>query len=86
MARPTDRYVEGQSLARKQEESPVSETGRIGRLTDEQRSRIAFARRDLDEARTADLAELPGASLILLVERLRGRLDDVLQLVDETSD
>lgn len=64
----------------------MSETGRLGRLTDEQLSRLDFARRDLDEARTADLADMSVASLILLVERLRGRLDDVLQLVDETND
>ena len=88
MARSTDRYAEGPYSRRGKQmrESPVSETGHLGRLTDEQRSRLDFAHRDLDEARTADLGEMSGASLILLVERLRGRLDDVLQVVDEISD
>jgi hypothetical protein len=50
-----------------------------------QRSRIDFARRDLDYARSEDLAQLPTAGLILLVERLRGRLGDMLDLIDETT-
>lgn len=57
-----------------------------GGLTDVQRSRIEFARRDLDYARSEDLAQLPTAGLILLVEKLRNRLDDTLQLVDEIVD
>lgn len=56
-----------------------------GRLTDSQRTRLDFARRDLDDARSKDLAQLDAARLILLVERLRGRLGDVLHLVDEIS-
>lgn len=52
-------------------------------LTASQRGRIEFARRDLDEARAADLAELPPAALIFQVERLRGRLDDMLALINE---
>ncbi|MGW7498566.1 hypothetical protein ACWGKA_30350 [Streptomyces luteogriseus] len=56
-----------------------------GALTDVQRSRIDFARRDLDYARSEDLAQLPTAGLILLVERLRGRLGDMLDLIDETT-
>ncbi|MET8475454.1 hypothetical protein ABZY90_19440 [Streptomyces sp. NPDC006422] len=52
-------------------------------LTTAQRCRLHFAELDLDDARCADLACLPAADLILLVERLRGRLDDVLRLVDE---
>lgn len=55
-------------------------------LTAEQRARRDFAHLDLDEARTTDLAAIGEASLILLVEQLRGRLDDVLRLVDETHD
>lgn len=54
-------------------------------LTDMQRSRIDFARRDLETARSEDLAQLPPAGLILQVEHLRGRLDDLLQLVDELT-
>ncbi|MGW0495027.1 hypothetical protein ACWD0Z_06190 [Streptomyces sp. NPDC003007] len=54
-----------------------------GALTDVQRARIDFARRDLDYARSEDLAQLPTAGLILLIERLRTRLDDTLQLIDE---
>jgi hypothetical protein len=57
-----------------------------GALTDVQRSRVDFARRDLDYARSEDLAQLPTAGLILLVERLRNRLDDTLQLIDEIVD
>lgn len=54
-------------------------------LTPTQATRIDFARSDLDSARTEDLARLPPASLILIVERLRGRLDDMLHLVDEIT-
>jgi hypothetical protein len=56
-----------------------------GALTETQRSRIHFARRDLETARVADLAQLDAASLILLVERLRGRLGDMLDLADEIA-
>lgn len=52
-------------------------------LTDLQRSRIDFARRDLDSARGEDLVQLGADGLILMVERLRGRLADVLDLIDE---
>lgn len=51
-------------------------------LSDTQRTTVEFARRDLTDARAADLATLPAASLILLIERLRGRLDEVLDLLD----
>ncbi|MFD9444929.1 hypothetical protein [Streptomyces sp. NPDC060001] len=54
-------------------------------LTDMQQSRIDFARRDLETARAEDLTQLPHAGLILQVTRLTGRLDDLLQLVDEIS-
>lgn len=54
-------------------------------LTDIQASRLDFARRDWESARSEDLGQLDPASLILLVERLRGRLGDVLTLVDEIS-
>jgi hypothetical protein len=57
-----------------------------GRLTNSQATRADFARRDLDFARSEDLAQLDAARLILLVERLRGRLADVLDLVDEMTD
>ena len=56
-----------------------------GTLTDIQRSRIDFARRDWEYARSEDLAQLGEAGLILLVEKLRGRLGDVLELVDEIT-
>jgi len=55
-------------------------------LTDLQRDRITFARRDYEAARAEDLARLPRAHLILLVERMRGRLGDMLDLVDEAGD
>lgn len=54
-------------------------------LTPTQATRIDFARNDLDSARTEDLARLPPAGLILIIERLRGRLDDMLHLVDEVT-
>jgi hypothetical protein len=55
-------------------------------LTDLQRTRIDFARRDLEAARAADLGRLDAAGLILVVEKLRGRLHDVLTVVDEICD
>lgn len=54
-------------------------------LTDLQRTRIEYARQDLDNARAVDLALLPSDGLILLVEKLRRRLDDALQLLDEVA-
>jgi hypothetical protein len=55
-------------------------------LTDIQRDRVCFARCDYETARAEDLARLPPASLVLLVERLRGRLGDMLDLIDEVAD
>ena len=57
-----------------------------GPLSPTQTTRIEFARRTLDYARSEDLAQLDAAGLILLVEKLRNRLGDVLDLVDETTD
>jgi len=57
-----------------------------GPLTPTQATRIDFARRDLDYARSEDLAQLDAAGLILLVERLRGRLGDVLDVIGEITD
>lgn len=54
-------------------------------LTDTQRTRIEFARRDLEHARAEDLAQMEAASLILLVERLRNRLGDVIDVIDEVA-
>ncbi|MFF9568521.1 hypothetical protein [Streptomyces sp. NPDC014685] len=54
-------------------------------LTPTQLARRGFARYDLDAARTIDLAALGEPGLILLVERLRGRLDDTLALLDELT-
>lgn len=56
-----------------------------GALTDSQWTRIEFARRDYEYARSEDLAQLEAAGLILIVEKLRGRLGDVLDLVDEVA-
>jgi hypothetical protein len=42
-----------------------------GPLTDLQRARIDYARRDLEYARAEDLAQLPADGLILIIERLR---------------
>lgn len=52
-------------------------------LTPTQATRLDFARSD--SARTEDLARLTPAGLILIVERLRGRLDDMLHLIDEIT-
>ncbi|CAM5345613.1 hypothetical protein SAURM35S_07677 [Streptomyces aurantiogriseus] len=57
-----------------------------GPLTSLQRARVDFATQDLEDVRTEDLAQLPGADLILLVERMRGRLDDMLKLIDEITE
>jgi hypothetical protein len=57
-----------------------------GRLTEGQKTRLEFAHNDLDQARSQDLAELDAAGLILLVERLRMRLGDVLDLVGEVCE
>lgn len=54
-------------------------------MSQSQQSRVAFARDALDEARRADLGAMSPSALILLVERLRGRLDDTLTLVDEVT-
>jgi hypothetical protein len=56
-----------------------------GRLTSLQKTRAEFARRDYEQARAEDLAQLEAATLILLVERLRNRLGDTLDLIDEIS-
>lgn len=56
-----------------------------GRLTEGQKTRIEFARRDWEEARAEDLGRLDAASLILLVERLRSRLGDTLDVMDEIA-
>jgi hypothetical protein len=55
-------------------------------LTDTEQTILDFARRDLESAHAADLAQMPAASLILTVERLRTRLDSVLELLDDVSD
>lgn len=54
-------------------------------LTPTQATRRDFARNDLEAARTEDLATMQPAGLILVIERLRGRLDDMLHLVDEIT-
>lgn len=64
-------------------EQPSPAPGRP--LTPTQATRRDFARRDLEAARAEDLARLTPSDLILLAERLRGRLDDMLHLVDEIT-
>jgi hypothetical protein len=54
-------------------------------LTEIQRTRLDFARRDLEQVRVGELIGHDTATLILVVERLRGRLHDVLELVDEIT-
>ncbi|HEY9353716.1 MAG TPA: hypothetical protein VIP28_10710 [Nocardioides sp.] len=65
------------------EQSQPAPTCTQGRLTDIQKTRVDFARRDWEYARSEDLGQLDAAGLILLVEKLRGRLGDVLEVVDE---
>jgi hypothetical protein len=55
-------------------------------LTDLQASRVDFARRDWEYARAELLGQLDAGGLILLVEKLRGRLGDMLDLIAEVSD
>lgn len=57
-----------------------------GPLADAQHTRLEGARRDLEYARSADVAQLDEGGLILLVDRLRGRLGDMLDLVSEVCD
>ncbi|MFF0512406.1 hypothetical protein [Streptomyces sp. NPDC004250] len=52
-------------------------------LTDHERARLDYARRELESARAEDLEDLDAAGLIFMVERLRGRLSEVLDLMDE---
>ncbi|MEV0115897.1 hypothetical protein AB0H77_22050 [Streptomyces sp. NPDC050844] len=52
-------------------------------LTPAQASVIEFARADLARARITDLGALDSAGLLLQVERLRTRLDDVLGVIDD---
>lgn len=54
-------------------------------LTDQQAARLDYARRDWEYARSENLVQLDDAGLILLVERLRGRLGDMLDLMDEVT-
>ncbi|WP_225825557.1 hypothetical protein [Streptomyces naphthomycinicus] len=54
-------------------------------LTALQRARIDYARQDLECARDEDLALLDPASLILIIQRLRSRLGDMLDLTDEIA-
>jgi hypothetical protein len=65
------------------DEQPRTATGAA--LTNVQCDRVNFARRDYETARAEDLAQLPPANLILLVERMRGRLGDMLDLIDEVT-
>jgi hypothetical protein len=64
-------------------EQPQHPQGRP--LTPTQATRLDYARRDLDSARAEDLSQLAPAGLILIIERLRGRLDDMVNLVDEVT-
>lgn len=54
-------------------------------LTRPQQRRIDSAGRALSAARIADLAALDAASLILMVESLRGALDDSLTVIREVA-
>lgn len=53
------------------------------RLTGAQKTRLALAEHDLIQARGLDLAATEPAMLIVTIERLRGSLDDLVQLARE---
>lgn len=55
-------------------------------LTGAQQTRLAMAEQDAATARKADLVAMDPASLVILVEHLRGTLDDLVRLVDEIAD
>lgn len=55
-------------------------------LTDIQAARLDYARRDWEYSRAELLGQLDEGGLILMVEKLRGRLGDMLDLVVEISD
>ncbi|MFF7881088.1 hypothetical protein ACH40F_07575 [Streptomyces sp. NPDC020794] len=55
-------------------------------LTDIQKAKVDYARRDLETFRAEDLAQLEPASLIIIIERLRARLYEMLELIDEVCD
>lgn len=61
----------------------MPESGRPERLTEEQRARADIARRDRDRARAADLVAMTPPDLIVMIEQLRGSLDDAVRLIDE---
>lgn len=48
-----------------------------------EQTRVVQAVAELDEARSTDLVRLQEAGLIRLVERLRGSLDDMVQLLQD---
>ncbi|MFH9215496.1 hypothetical protein [Streptomyces globisporus] len=50
-----------------------------------QQARRDFARMALAEARSTELVKVGEPGLILLVERLRGHLDEALSLIDEIA-
>lgn len=54
-------------------------------LTEAQLAQIDYARRDLEVFRAEDLTQLGAAGLILMVERLRTRLHDILQLLADIT-
>ncbi|MFI6251536.1 hypothetical protein [Streptomyces sp. NPDC051016] len=56
-----------------------------GPLTDLQRDRMRFARYDLATARAENLGQHDIADLIFIIERLRSRLHDMIDLVEELS-
>ncbi|MCD9145794.1 hypothetical protein [Streptomyces albireticuli] len=55
-------------------------------MTPSQATRLAMDRETLREARAADLAAMEPVALVLLVERLRGALDDAVRLGDELTE
>lgn len=55
-------------------------------LTPVQLTRLDYARRDLESARSTELSQLPPDGLVLLIALLIRRLDDVLAVFRESHD
>ncbi|MEV7389647.1 hypothetical protein [Streptomyces sp. NPDC091215] len=56
-----------------------------GPLTDLQHDRITYARHDLNDVRAENLGNHDAAGLIFIIERLRSRLHDMIDLAEELS-
>lgn len=58
----------------------------VGRLTEEQHTRLAILRADLERARSTDVLAMSPSGLIMCFEHARGALDDAVRLLSEVVD